>query len=524
MKIAMARITLINPRFEASYWGFEYALPLMRRRANLPTACLPLLAALTPEGHQVTLVDENVEDLDFDRLTDSDIVGLTGMSVQRKRMREILTELKRRGVFTIVGGPWVTVREEYFGDLADVIFVGEAEQTWPQFLDDFRTGTFAHRYEQLEKTDMTRVPVPRYDLLKMNRYAFGSLQISRGCPFQCEFCDIIVTFGRKPRLKNSTQVIAEIDALQAAGMQTAFIVDDNLIGNKQAVKPVLREIALWQQRHGFPINFFTEASLDLADDAELMQLMVDANVSAVFVGIESPNEASLRETKKFQNVRAGGTIAEKVRRVQGSGLEVWCGMILGFDHDDATVFDAHYKFLHEARIMQAMVGMLAAIPKTPLHARLAAEGRLGDDDDTEFGTNVIPALMTRGELRDGYIALLERLHEPASFFGRLDDLFLDPQFQLNKTRTAYFRKHRWAWLKNGAVRMAQATGIFIQLMRMVPEPALRREYRRRLWNLLKHRCDPELAFIYAIKCAVHYHVHKMTEQMKTRTGQVVNSF
>jgi len=311
----MADIVLISPRFEPSFWGLEYALPLLGKRATLPVAALPLLAALTPAGHSVTLIDENVEAIDFARVARADVVGLTGMVVQRARMREILTELKARDVFTAVGGPWVSVRADYFGDLADVVFVGEAEQTWPQFLGDWARGRHRRRYEQAERTDMATVPTPRFDLLKMGHYAFGSVQFSRGCPFQCEFCDIIVTFGRRPRLKTVPQVIAELDALRARGIDTAFIVDDNLIGNKRAVKGLLHALVAYQESRGYPFEFFTEASLDLAEDGELLGLMVDAGITSVFVGIESPNEASLRETKKFQNIREGGTLLDKVHRI-----------------------------------------------------------------------------------------------------------------------------------------------------------------------------------------------------------------
>ncbi len=255
----MANIVLVNPRFEVSYWGgLEHALPLLGKKCNVPTACLPLLAALTPPEHQVTLVDENVEDIDFDKLAQADIVGLTGMIVQRQRMREILSELKARGVFVVVGGPWISVQEDYFDGLADAIFVGEAETTWPQFLDDWQHGRHQYRYEQAERTDMTTVPVPRYDLLKTKNYVFGSVQFSRGCPFQCEFCDIIVTFGRKPRLKTSAQVIAELEAMRTAGLSIGFIVDDNLIGNKAAVKVLLQDVHAWQEREGYPLQFFTE--------------------------------------------------------------------------------------------------------------------------------------------------------------------------------------------------------------------------------------------------------------------------
>src|SRR4051812_17075057 len=217
----MAHVVLINPRFDPSFWGLEYALDLVGPKAILPVAALPLLAALTPAEHHIELLDENVEPIDYDRCARADIVGVTGMSVQRGRMREILDELRRRGVFVAVGGPWATVQEGDFAGMADVVFVGEAEQTWPRFLREWERGEHASRYEQDEKTDMSTVPVPRFDLLKMRQYAFGSLQFSRGCPFQCEFCDIIVTFGRRPRIKTSAQVIDELEALRAQGIRMA---------------------------------------------------------------------------------------------------------------------------------------------------------------------------------------------------------------------------------------------------------------------------------------------------------------
>ena len=520
----MADIVLINPRFEASFWGMEHAMPLFGKKANLPVACLPLLAALTPPGHAVTLLDENVEPLDFDRLARADVVGLTGMIVQRFRMREILEELKRRDIFVVVGGPWVTVREDYFGDLADAIFVGEAEETWPRFLDDWQHGRHARRYEQLEKTDMTQVPVPRFELLKMQHYMFGSVQFSRGCPYQCEFCDIIVTFGRRPRLKTSAQVIAEIEALRAQKIFMAFVVDDNLIGNKKAIKVLLRELVAWQQANGYPMSFFTEASLDLAEDSELLALMVEANFGAVFVGIESPNEAALRETKKLQNVRAGTTILDRVHAIQEAGLEVWCGMILGFDNDDATVFAAQREFLREARITHAMIGMLTAIPKTPLYARLAGEGRLDPDDVSEFGTNVIPLRMSRQALRDGYVEVLKDLYEPAAFFGRVDDLYLNHQAPFFAGMRRYHRRHPWRRLGETLKDLSRALGLFARLMRRVPEAALRREYRRRLAGLLQKRSDPHLIFLYTVKCAMHYHHCTMARQMAGGRASLVNSF
>jgi radical SAM superfamily enzyme YgiQ (UPF0313 family) len=518
----MAHIVLINPRFEASYWGLEHALPLFDAKANLPVACLPLLAALTPPEHTITLIDENVETIDYDLCTRADIVGLTGMIVQRFRMKEILSELKERNCFVVVGGPWITVQESYFGDLADVAFIGEAEETWPRFLTEWAEQRHARRYEQVEKTDMSTVPVPRFDLLKMDDYAVGSIQFSRGCPFTCEFCDIIVMFGRKPRIKTGRQILAEMEALLATGMDTAFIVDDNLIGNKKAIKEVLREVIAWQVEHNYPMTFVTEASIDLADDAELMELMVDTNIRVVFIGIETPNEAALRETKKLQNVRKGATMLERVHTIQRAGLEVWCGMILGFDNDDASIFDAQRAFIKEARIVNAMVGMLAAIPKTPLYARLLKEGRLDPADRQPFGTNVIPLNISREALREGYLAVMDDLHKPQAYFDRLDALYLEECIEPERTRLRHLRSHPLRFAKLNALWMFEALGIFLRLMRRVPDRELRRIYRQRLWTMLKRRRSPVVMQIYAIKCAMHYHAHTMIAQMQS--GQIVNSF
>jgi radical SAM superfamily enzyme YgiQ (UPF0313 family) len=520
----MADIVIINPRFEVSFWGMEHALPFMGKRANLPVACLPLLAALTPPEHTVTLMDENVEAINYERCARADIVGVTGMSVQRWRMKEILTELKRRGVFTVVGGPLVTVVEDYFDGLADVIFIGEAEETWPQFLREWRQGLHQTRYEQLEKSDMSKLPVPRFDLLKMRHYAFGSLQFSRGCPFQCEFCDIIVTFGRKPRIKAGAQILAELEAMRAQKMRIVFIVDDNLIGNKKAIKEVLREIVAWQEKNAYPLTFFTEASIDLADDPELMELMVDANILSVFIGIESPNEASLRETKKFQNVRKGGTILEKVHRIQDAGIEVWCGMIIGFDNDDETIFEAQRRFIQDARIAFSMTGMLYAIPKTPLYDRLLEEGRLDPSDQPEFGTNVIPLKIGREELRDGYVKVMNELYECSPYFERLEELYLDARLDMARGRARYWDRHPWERIKTESLFLGQAVGLFARLMRGVPEAYLRREYRRRLWRFLKRRRNPGTMMFYVIHMAMHYHAHTMARQMASGQTKVLNSY
>jgi radical SAM superfamily enzyme YgiQ (UPF0313 family) len=503
----------------------DHALPFMGKSANLPVACLPLLAALTPREHHVTLMDENVAPIDWDRCARADIVAMTGMSVQRFRMREILAELKSRGCFVVIGGPWITVQEDYFDDdPADVIFVGEAEETWPQFLREWSSGLHQPRYEQAEKTDMTKVPTPRFDLIDMRRYAFGSLQFSRGCPFQCEFCDIIVTFGRRPRIKTSAQVIAELEAILKTGLRIVFIVDDNLIGNKKAIKVVLRDVVEWQRKKGYPLTFFTEASIDLADDPELLDLMVEANFIATFIGIESPSEEALRETKKFQNVRKGGTLAEKVHTIQKAGIEVWCGMIMGFDSDDVGIIDRQVEFIQQSRIAFSMSGMLSAIPKTPLHARLAAEGRLDFADRCEYGTNVIPLQMTREELLNGYFEVLNRLYDPQAYFERTDALFLDPNFDIGIVNKKPWWRLSRRWVFSEAKCVVESLGLFARLLANVPNPELRREYRRRFFNFLKVHRRPGLLLFYVFHLAMHYHTWKMAKDMSSRSSELVNSF
>ncbi len=512
----MADIVLINPRFSPSYWGMNYALPFLGAKSVLPVINLPLLAALTPPGHEVTIFDENVEEIDFDRCARADIVGLTGMNVQRGRMLEILSTLKERGCFTVVGGPWVTVYPQDFGDIPDAVFIGEAEETWPRFLVEWAEGRHARRYEQEGKTDMATVPPPKLDLLRMGQYIYGSVQLSRGCPFTCEFCDIIVVFGRRPRVKTSAQVIAELEGCLAAGKDNLFIVDDNLIGNKKAIKAILRDIIAWQEARGYPLKFATEASIDLAEDDELLQLMADANIDEVFIGIESPNEDALRETKKIQNLTdRHGSLLDKVHRVQSFGIEVWCGMIVGFDTDDESVFELQRRFLSQARIPLAMVNVLTAIPRTPLYERLQREGRLDESGDmAAFGTistNVIPARISRRALCDGYLGLMAELYAPDAYFARLDSLYLEQPSPPPSARARWLRRHPWKRAKAALWNALEVGYIITQLMRGIPDAALRRDYRARLWKVARQR--PKLLRVYAVKCALHFHFDRLIATM-----------
>ena len=419
-------ICLINPRFEPSYWGFEYALPLYPgdKRSTMISGALPTLAALCGD-HQVDLLDENVEDIDWESLRQYDLVGITGMNVQKTRFREILLRLRALRVFTAVGGPLVSVQEEFFIGLCDVMFVGEAETTWPQFLDAFARGQpTRRRYEQSQPTDMSQVPRPRYDLLKVNRYASGALQYSRGCPFQCEFCDIIVIYGRRPRVKEPRQLVAELDDMRRAGFHSAFIVDDNFIGDKRKAKALLQALIPWMEQHHFPLQLTTEASLDLADEAELLDLMYQANFRSVFIGVETPRHASLQETKKLQNLR-GDSLAAKLARIQNAGLDINAGFIVGFDSDDLAIFEDQFRFIQDNGITLAMVGMLQAIPRTPLYERLQREQRLVEQDPN---CNFVPKQMSREELRQGYWDLVRRLYTPQAFLERYFRVFQFPEY------------------------------------------------------------------------------------------------
>jgi radical SAM superfamily enzyme YgiQ (UPF0313 family) len=488
----------------------------------MPVLALPTIAGLTPPEHEVVCIDENIEDIDFDSLKQYDIVGLTGMTVQRDRMRDILLELHARDIFTVVGGPWITVAENWYDGLVDVIFIGEAEETWPQFLREWQQGLHQYRYEQIEKTDMAKVPIPRYELVKFKEYAMGCVQTSRGCPFQCEFCDIIVIFGRRPRIKTAEMVVAEIDAQHKLGVRVIFLVDDNFIGNKKTAKVILRAIIEWQHQNGFPLAFFTEASLDLAEDDELMRLMAEAGMVAVFIGIESPDEEALRETKKYQNVRQGGTLLEKVHRIQDAGMVVWCGMIMGFDSDDSGIFDRQIEFIQNSRISLSMSGMLYAIPKTPLYERLAAEGRLDLSDKSEFGTNVIPLQMSREELLDGYIRVLNELYDAQAYFARTDALFLRPDFEIGiiNKRPWWRISLRWFWSEAQCV--VESLGLFSRLITKIPETDLRREYYKRLWRFLKVHRRPGSVLFYVTHMVMHYHAWKMANQMSMQEAQLVN--
>jgi radical SAM superfamily enzyme YgiQ (UPF0313 family) len=420
------KIYLIAPKNPESFWTFDRILPSLKKKCVFPNLSLPTVAGLTSREHEVVLCDENVEPVDFE--TDADIVGLTGYVIHKQRILEMAAEFRRRGKFVVAGGPFASLCPEKLRGKVDVLFVDEAEETWPAFLKDYASGLWQEEYRPAEKPSLHDSPLPRFDLLKVDRYRTMTIQFARGCPFNCEFCDIIVMYGRRPRTKTIAQVMAEVEEIHRLGISNIFVVDDNFIGNKVEAKALLKALHLWQVDHGYPIEFMTEVTLNVAQDDELLRLMRQANFNSIFIGIESPRAESLQETHKTQNLRE--SLLDAVHRIQRAGLQVMAGMIVGFDHDDPSIFEEQFRFIQAARIPISMTGMLNAVPKTPLYQRLQEAGRLVAESvgDQFVFTNIVPGGMTRRQLYDGYRKLLKRLYSYRNYRRRV------MEFLLNKGR------------------------------------------------------------------------------------------
>lgn len=505
--VAPLRIALVNPRFEPSFFGMDYALPLLpgNVRSQSLGGALPLLAALTPGPHVVDLFDEEVEPLDFVKLQSYDVIGLTGMIVQRRQMLLILDALRDYAGILVVGGPYASVDEGCFSGTCDVIFVGEADSTWPEFVRDLESGKGCRtRYEQEEKTDMTTLPLPRFDLMRRGAYATGTLQFSRGCPFLCEFCDIITIFGRRPRTKTPDQVLRELDGLMAAGFRRVFLVDDNFIGNKKDALALLPHIIDWQKARGFPLSLSTEASVNLADEPELLRLMYEAGFLNVFMGIESPNANALTEIRKGQNIR-GDTLKAKIGRVQDAGILVTAGFMLGFDSDTTEVFDEQEAFISSTNVAVVAVGILTAIPTTPLYERLEKEGRLRLDNSY---CNFVPKNMTAEQLRAGYISLNQRLFDPDAYFARWFGVRSSPAL-IAKLR----QRSSWAGRLGPVSGASAALKMLLRLGKaMIRDRLLQKVGGKYVRNYLHwRRQGPDYRVdlaTYISACVQHWHFHK----------------
>jgi len=414
-----ANILLVWPRFKPSFWGLDSMMPITPEKAVLPPLSLVTLAALLPPGWRVRLVD-----CAFEPLTDRDILGaelvmVSAMHAQRADTHEILARCARLGRRTIVGGPYCSSQPEELLLHADHVVAGEVDRAFSQISADFESGRARRLYRIHEKPDVRSTPVPRFDLLQLDKYAVMPIQFCRGCPYQCEFCDIITIYGRVPRTKRPQQVLDELETLYRLGWRKqVFLVDDNFIGNHVAALQLTRDLAQWQRRRNYPVTFYTQASIDLSGRTELLDAMVEAGFLYVFIGIETPSEEALRETKKFQNLRQD--TFQQIRTIQRRGLWVTAGFIVGFDSDDERIFDRQLEFIERAAIPWAMVGMLIAAPTTPLFDRLRREGRLIQEsrsttnyDPPNFRTTLPPDILLGGVQR-----MLRELYRPETYFRR----------------------------------------------------------------------------------------------------------
>jgi radical SAM superfamily enzyme YgiQ (UPF0313 family) len=416
-------VLLLYPEFPDTFWSFKHALKFIHKRASLPPLGLLTVAAMLPPAWGKRLVDANVRRLRARDLAWADMVMISGMIAQQASAHVLLARCRAAGKLIVAGGPLFTLGHEQFPEV-DHFVLNEAETTLPAFLADFGRGAARRVYASAILPDLRATPAPLWELADLRRYASMSLQYSRGCPFDCEFCNVTAMFGHRPRTKTTAQVLLELDGLVAAGWRGAvFFVDDNFIGNKKLLKEdLLPALVRWQRRRRRGTPFYTEASINLADDPELMRQMVEAGFNQVFIGIETPEEAGLAECNKRQN--RGRDLVADVKRIQHTGLEVQGGFIVGFDSDTPAIFARQIEFIQRSGIVTAMVGLLQAIPGTRLHQRLDREGRLlgATSGDNLDGTTNFLSRMDSEILREGYRQLLRYLYAPGPYYQRIRTL------------------------------------------------------------------------------------------------------
>ena len=490
------KILLVNPEFPDTYWSFRHALPFEGKRCVFPPLGLLTVSALLPDSWEKRLVDLNVQRLKTSDLDWADMVFATAMLVQQDSLREVVQRAKALGKRVVLGGPYVTSTIEELPN-ADHIFRGEAEQTLPEFVADLERGETKRYYQAAERPALATTPIPDFGLANLKRYSAMSVQYSRGCPFSCEFCDIIEIYGRIPRTKSNQQMLAEFDALKALGWRgTLFIVDDNFIGNKKNVRLLLPDIARWQKANGYPFQLITESSVNLADDEPLLQSMRDAGFHRVFLGIETPVEESLHEAQKSQN---RGNLLESVRTIQRHGIEVMAGFIVGFDNDPEDIFERQIDFIRRSAIPMAMVGLLNALPDTQLWKRLDREGRLLGADATgnntvctfNFKTRMDPAFLVRG-----YQRIMQTIYGPREYYQRV----LDSLRRTTRPHSAEQHIYR---------PIAGLTALMKILVKLGVIDRERKEFWRFFVQaLIKHRAQ----FADSLRlAAVGYHLRKLSD-------------
>jgi radical SAM superfamily enzyme YgiQ (UPF0313 family) len=415
------RILLLYPKFPKTFWSFKYALPFIGKKAAFPPFGLLTVSAMLPRDWEKKLIDLNIQDLNGKDLQWADLIFISAMIIQQESVREIIKMAKSLGKKIVAGGPFFTTGYEEFLNDIDCFVLGEAEAVLPIFLNDFKNNNLKKIYKSDQWPDISKTPVPEWKLIDIAKYASMGIQFSRGCPFNCEFCDIVLLNGRFPRIKSKEQILQELNALYQRGWRGGvFFVDDNFIGNKIKLKEeILPAIIKWMEEKEYPFSFNTQASINLSDDKELMELMVKAGFDNVFIGIESPNKESLKECGKFQNINRN--LLESIKTIQNRGLQVSGGFIIGFDKDTLSIFDQMYLFIQKSGITAAMVGLLQAGPKTRLWERLKSEKRLISQptgSNTDCTINFISKINPQS-LISGYKKVINKLYSPKNYYHRL---------------------------------------------------------------------------------------------------------
>ena len=454
-------ILLVYPEFPDTFWSFKHALKFVHKKAGAPPLGLLTVAAMLPAEWEKRLVDLNVTSLTPADLAWADYAFVSAMVVQRDTARVLIARCKAAGVKVVAGGPLFTMEHDQFPEV-DHFVLNEAELTLPPFLSDLANGWALPIYTSTEFPEIQNTPVPLWRLADLKHYESISIQFSRGCPFSCDFCNVTTLLGHRPRLKTAAQIITELDYLYALGWRKGiFFVDDNFIGNKKQIKIELLPALIEWRKGKIGMPFSTEVSINLADDTDLLDLMVQAGFDTVFVGIETPNEESLVECSKSQN--KGRDLVESVKALQRAGLQVQGGFIVGFDNDTASIFQQQIDFIQKSGIVTAMVGLLQAPPGTNLYKRLKREGRLVKDisgDNMDGSTNIVPR-MGLASLREGYRKILEEIYAPKPYYDRVRTFLreyqpsrirkhLDPQYALALGRSIFHlgilgaeRVHYW---------------------------------------------------------------------------------
>ncbi|MBD2195185.1 MULTISPECIES: B12-binding domain-containing radical SAM protein [Calothrix] len=487
------RVLLVYPIFPKTFWSYEKILDLVDRKVLLPPLGLVTVAAILPQEWEYKLVDRNIRPATEAEWAWADIVIFSAMIVQKQDLLDQIQEAKRRGKLVAVGGPYPTSTPHELQNVgADFLILDEGEITLPMFVEAVQRGETSGTFRTSEKPDVTTTPVPRFDLLELNAYDMMSVQFSRGCPFQCEFCDIIVLYGRKPRTKTPAQLLAELDYLYELGWRRGvFMVDDNFIGNKRNVKLLLKELKVWMEEHQYPFRFDTEASVDLAQDPELLELMVDSGFSAVFLGIETPDEDSLQLTKKFQNTRS--SLTDAVQTIVKAGLRPMAGFIIGFDGEKAGAGDRIVRFAEQAAIPSTTFAMLQALPNTALWHRLKKEGRLRENRDGNINQTTLMNFVPTRPLEDiarEYIEAFCALYDPVKYLDRTYRCFL----MMGAPRW----KAPFKWPELVVIKA---------LLIVIWRQGIKRETRWKFWHhlfsIIKH--NPGVAEHYISACAHNEH-------------------